>query len=86
MRVVDVTHSPFARAPATIRRGVGVRREVPHTSLCPASSGGKHWKFGTNGDWCQFFKDDGGKGWPIAGAANASSSVVWSGTVPGNGC
>ena len=49
--------------------------------LCPI-----HVSSGTNGDWCQFFKDDGDQGWPIAGAANASSSVVWSGTVTGNGC
>ena len=46
----------------------------------------KYFKFGTNGDWCQLFSNDGGAGWPIAHAANSSSSVVFSGTVPGNNC
>ena len=46
----------------------------------------KYFKFGPSGCWCQFFSDDGGAGWPIAGAANSSSSNVFSGTVPGNHC
>jgi hypothetical protein len=48
----------------------------------------RFWKFGTNGNWCQLFKDDGvaSPGWPIQGAANSSQSTVFSGTIPGNGC
>jgi hypothetical protein len=46
------------------------------------------WKYGTNGGWCQLFATDGrpGNGWPIPGARNATGSVVFSGTLPGNGC
>ena len=45
----------------------------------------KYWKFGSNGNWCQFFADD-KAGWPIAGAANDTASVVVSGTLAGNNC
>ena len=45
----------------------------------------RYWKFGSNGNWCQFFADD-KAGWPIHGAANDSSSVVISGTLVGNNC
>eukprot|EP00936_MAST-01D_sp_MAST-1D-sp1_P001228 g1228.t1 len=45
----------------------------------------KYWKFGSNGNWCQFFADD-KVGWPIAGAANDTGSVVISGTLAGNNC
>lgn len=47
----------------------------------------RYWKFGHNGNWCQFFSNDGSaNGWPISGAVNQSGSVVVSGTVPGNHC
>jgi hypothetical protein len=48
----------------------------------------RFWKFGSNGNWCQLFRTDGvaGTGWPIPNAGNTSESIVFSGTIPGNGC
>jgi hypothetical protein len=63
------------------------RTATAPSALRSGGSSCKYWKWGSNGGWCQLFHDDGvSAGWPIPGAPNSTSSVVWSGTVPGNHC
>ena len=78
----------FLQGQAGVNSPVSVQSKEDCAAACVAFTllPCMYFKFGTNGFWCQFFSDDGGAGWPIPGAVNSSSSIVFSGTVPGNHC